>query len=205
MSSPGQVGYPAFMNTDAILRHSVKGYQSAALAFQSCDARRSLLVCLEGKATRGHPGGKKDLAKRAKVGCSPRCTTLSMSRGRSTFLRSAGCSCGQSMALDEIAVLRPGRTARLMAILLRVGTGERKHGTQLSPPACCRPTPAAPAGLIKGDLTQAAHKATSLAPGCVMPDVPVWGEEGNSPSFVYARGKNKAVPPSPPSSRPVSR
>ena len=45
-------------------------------AFESYGAQGRMLVRLEGKATRGNGGGKKELARRADVGFRPCCTIL---------------------------------------------------------------------------------------------------------------------------------
>ena len=51
------------------------GYQSAALASQSCGAQRNLLARREGQATRGHEAGEIGIAQRAEMGyCSRRAT-----------------------------------------------------------------------------------------------------------------------------------
>ena len=46
---PAQVGYPANMDTGARLEYSAKVYHSAELAFESCDAQRSVPVRVGGK------------------------------------------------------------------------------------------------------------------------------------------------------------
>ena len=77
LSFPGQAGYPAPMDTEACLGYSTMGYQSAELAIQSCEARRSLPVRREGQATCGHGAGQKKLDQRAEVGFRLCCTALS--------------------------------------------------------------------------------------------------------------------------------
>ena len=67
-SSPGHVGFPAWMNADACHGYSATGYQPAATALQSCDAQRSTLVRLGGQATRRRGAGWQELVPRAKVG-----------------------------------------------------------------------------------------------------------------------------------------
>ena len=76
LSRPEQVRYPATANADASLGFCVTGDQSAALAPQTCYPQRSLLVRLEGQATRGHQAGKKEPAQRGKVGYCPCCAAL---------------------------------------------------------------------------------------------------------------------------------
>ena len=75
-SFPGRVGYPGSMKTDASLGYAAMGYRSAEPACESCDAQRSLLGHPGGRATRGHGGGKKELAQRAQVGLCLCCTLL---------------------------------------------------------------------------------------------------------------------------------
>ena len=53
---------------DVSLAYAATGYRAAELASGSCDSQRSLLACLKGRAKRGHGGGKKKLALRAKEG-----------------------------------------------------------------------------------------------------------------------------------------
>ena len=53
---------------DAQPGYSVMAYQSAAIPFGSCEGDSSALVRLEGARTRAHPGGKTELAQRAKMG-----------------------------------------------------------------------------------------------------------------------------------------
>ena len=65
LPSPGHAGYPASMNANASLGYATMAYQCSDAAFGSCNAQRSLLVRLEGQATRDHGGTKKELAQRA--------------------------------------------------------------------------------------------------------------------------------------------
>lgn len=72
----GQVGYRASMNMGASLGYATMGRQPPFLAFQNCVPQRSLLVRLEGQATRAHRAEEAELAQRAKVGYRP-CRTRS--------------------------------------------------------------------------------------------------------------------------------
>ena len=54
LSNPGQVGYPASMNTDASLGFLVTTFHAASLAFKSRDASGNLLVSVAGKGKKGH-------------------------------------------------------------------------------------------------------------------------------------------------------
>ena len=65
---PGKAGGSTWMNADARPGFPMIGNQSATLAFQGCDACRSLLVRSERQATRGHGTGKKEIARRAQMG-----------------------------------------------------------------------------------------------------------------------------------------
>ena len=58
LDSPGLVGYPPTMQTDACLRFSVMGHQSAFVAFNHCEAAKSLLARLTGRATKGRVARK---------------------------------------------------------------------------------------------------------------------------------------------------
>ena len=71
-SSPGNVVYPASINTDASPGYAAMSHRSAGLAFESCDAQRSLLASLQGEATGGHGGGTEESAQRANVGLTLR-------------------------------------------------------------------------------------------------------------------------------------
>ena len=75
-SHPGQMGYPAPMDADVGFECSIKGYQSATLAFQSCESQKSLLG---GQAPRETGADENQLAQRAKVGSCAACARFTHS------------------------------------------------------------------------------------------------------------------------------
>ena len=75
LRSPGQVGYPPSVATDAHLGFPVTAYQSAEVLFDRCEGQGRIPVRLVGNCARAHQGSKKDdIAQRAKAGYCLYCT-----------------------------------------------------------------------------------------------------------------------------------
>ena len=62
LSRPEQVGYRPTMRADACLGCSFLGYRSVSVAPKQCEASKSLLARLVGRASEGREGTKKSLA-----------------------------------------------------------------------------------------------------------------------------------------------
>ena len=126
-SHPGQMGYPASMDAGASFEYSIKGYQSATLAFQSCDSQKSLPG---GQAPRGTGADENKLAQRAKVGSCAACARFTHSgaplscESRSFDPQMAsGFSSRRSLALRVVGVWRPALTTRIMGTPFDSGQG----------------------------------------------------------------------------------
>ena len=72
LRSPGQVGNPPSIATNAHLGFPVMAYQSAEVLFGRCEGHGGSLVRVVGTCARAHLWSKKDdVAQRAKVGYCP--------------------------------------------------------------------------------------------------------------------------------------
>ena len=70
--APGLVGFPPTMNTKGSLGHSVMTYQSSWVAFNYCEAGRSIRVRIGGRASKRRDASESSLARAAEVGYCPR-------------------------------------------------------------------------------------------------------------------------------------
>ena len=72
LRSPGQVGYPPSVATDARLGSPVTAYQSAEVLLGRCEGQGGILARLAGTCARARQGSKKeDITQRSKVGYRP--------------------------------------------------------------------------------------------------------------------------------------
>ena len=93
LETRGQFGCSPPMHTDACLRYSGMGYQSAEIAIDKCDAGKLALVHSGGAGCNGHGARKEELAQSAKVGYRPCCA-------RATHVSiPTGCALGEYSGL----------------------------------------------------------------------------------------------------------